>query len=218
MTRKTNLVVLLVAAAATVLAVAGFSTAASSSAPVNTAEPKISGTAQEGETLAASSGPGRAPDDHLQVPVAPLQRSGHRLFEHRRSRLLELSAEVRRRRPYCARSRHREERRRLGGDGIGRERRRHGEDHSAAHDDERLPDLGVGTLDVSAIAPPARLQIDGQAVSPTVITRSTNDVMVRFHVSACSCRSISTRWSTRRPCRIRSSRSHPRRSPAPTAG
>ena len=40
----------------TVLAIAGFSSAASSAAPVNTAEPKISGTAQEGQTLSGSSG------------------------------------------------------------------------------------------------------------------------------------------------------------------
>ena len=56
MNRKTNLAALLAAAAVTVLAIAGFSTAASSAAPVNTAEPKISGTAQEGQTLSGSSG------------------------------------------------------------------------------------------------------------------------------------------------------------------
>ena len=79
MNRKTNLFALLAAAAMTVLAVAGLSTAASSAAPVNTAEPKISGTGHR--------------HDHLQVPVAPLQRAGQRLFEHRWSRFLELSAE-----------------------------------------------------------------------------------------------------------------------------
>ena len=56
MTRKTNLLVLLGAAAVTVLAIAGFSNAASTAAPVNTAEPKITGTAQDGQTLTASSG------------------------------------------------------------------------------------------------------------------------------------------------------------------
>jgi hypothetical protein len=53
------------------------------------------------------------------------------------------------------------------------------------------PTSGSGTIDVSTIAPPARLLVDGQTVSPTVITRSTTDVTVRFHVSACSGRSIS---------------------------
>ena len=53
------------------------------------------------------------------------------------------------------------------------------------------PSSGSGTIDVSTIAPPARLVVDGQTVSPTVITRSTSDVTLRFHVSACSGRSIS---------------------------
>ena len=56
MTRKQNLLALLAAAAVTVLAVAGLSDAASKAVPVNTGEPKISGTAQEGQTLTASSG------------------------------------------------------------------------------------------------------------------------------------------------------------------
>ena len=94
MNRKTNLFALLAAAAVTVLAIAGFSTAASSAAPVNTAEPKISGTAQEGQTLSGELGhlDGHG-HDHLHVPVAPLQRAGQRLFEYRGSRFLELSAE-----------------------------------------------------------------------------------------------------------------------------
>src|SRR5437763_1918767 len=56
MTRRTNLLALLAASAVTVLAVAGLSNAASNAAPVNTAEPKISGTAQVGQTLTASPG------------------------------------------------------------------------------------------------------------------------------------------------------------------
>src|SRR5438445_6772317 len=47
---------LLAAGAATVLVVAGLSSAASSAVPVNTGEPTISGNAQEGETLTATSG------------------------------------------------------------------------------------------------------------------------------------------------------------------
>jgi hypothetical protein len=50
---------------------------------------------------------------------------------------------------------------------------------------------GSGPIDVSTVAPPARLLIDGQAVSPSVITRTTTDVTVRFHVSACTGRSVS---------------------------
>ena len=52
------------------------------------------------------------------------------------------------------------------------------------------PTSGTGTLDVSAISPPARLVIDGQQASPSTIGRSVGDLTLRFHVSACSGRSI----------------------------
>src|SRR4051794_41854075 len=56
MTRRHNLLALLAAGAVTVLAIAGFSNAASNAAPVNQTEPKIAGTAQVGQTLTASPG------------------------------------------------------------------------------------------------------------------------------------------------------------------
>jgi hypothetical protein len=192
MNRKTNLAALLAAAAVTVLAIAGFSTAASSAAPVNTAEPKISGTAQEGQTLSGSSGTwtgtgtitykyqwrrcnaqgngcsniGGADSSNYQLRTADV---GHTV----RLRVTAKNA-----------------------------------DGSASSDSNEsavvtaktttpppvangCPTSGSGTIDVSTIAPPARLLVDGQTVSPTVITRSTTDVTVRFHVSACSGRSIS---------------------------
>jgi hypothetical protein len=49
---------------------------------------------------------------------------------------------------------------------------------------------GTGAANVSGISSPARLSIDGQSVSPSPITRSTSDVTVRFHVSACGGRSV----------------------------
>ena len=51
-----QLLPLLAAGLVTVLAVAGLSQAKSSAAPVNTAEPIISGVAKDGNTLTASSG------------------------------------------------------------------------------------------------------------------------------------------------------------------
>lgn len=49
---------------------------------------------------------------------------------------------------------------------------------------------GTGALDVSQIAPPARLVIDGQVATPSPITRSVTTLQLRFHVSACNGRSI----------------------------
>ena len=52
------------------------------------------------------------------------------------------------------------------------------------------PATGSGPLDISQIAPPARLVIDGQVSSPSPITRTVTDLQLRFHVSACAGRSI----------------------------
>jgi len=52
------------------------------------------------------------------------------------------------------------------------------------------PTSGNGTLDVANIAPPARLTIDGQQASPSTIQRTVSDLTLRFHVSACSGRSV----------------------------
>jgi hypothetical protein len=52
------------------------------------------------------------------------------------------------------------------------------------------PTSGSGTLDINSISAPARLLIDGQAVSPTVISRDTSSIALRFHVSACGGRSV----------------------------
>jgi hypothetical protein len=49
---------------------------------------------------------------------------------------------------------------------------------------------GTGTADVAGISLPARLLIDGQSASPTTVTRSTTDLVLRFHVSACGGRSV----------------------------
>jgi hypothetical protein len=52
------------------------------------------------------------------------------------------------------------------------------------------PTSGSGTLDVKDVALPARLLIDGQSISPTVISRTTQDITVKFHVSACGGRNV----------------------------
>jgi len=43
-----------------------------------------------------------------------------------------------------------------------------------------------GTLPVTAVSPPARLQIDQTQITPSTITYHTRSVTARFHVSACS--------------------------------
>ncbi len=52
------------------------------------------------------------------------------------------------------------------------------------------PTSGSGAVDVKDVSSPAHLLIDGQSVSPSVVTRSTQSISVRFHVSACSGRPV----------------------------
>lgn len=49
---------------------------------------------------------------------------------------------------------------------------------------------GNGAVQVSQLTPPARLQIDGQQVNPPILSRSTQQVTLRYHVSACNGRSV----------------------------
>lgn len=52
------------------------------------------------------------------------------------------------------------------------------------------PTSGSGTVNVTDVSLPALLLIDGQQASPTPVTRSTTDLTVKIHVSACNGRSV----------------------------
>jgi hypothetical protein len=185
---------LLAAGAVTVLAVAGLSNAASSAVPVNTGEPQISGTAQEGETLTATSGTWTSSSTlsyAYQWRRCNAQGAGcANVGGADSSSYLVKKADV--------------------GDTLRVRVTAKNADGSAQSTSNPTavvkaksatppppvnvngcPAAGSGTIDVASITPPARLLIDGQAVSPSVITRSANDVTVRFHVSACNGRNVS---------------------------
>src|SRR5262245_64080348 len=51
-------------------------------------------------------------------------------------------------------------------------------------------DKSTTPINVSEVSPPARLRIDKQESTPNVIRRNTQSIVLRFHVSACSGRSI----------------------------
>jgi hypothetical protein len=51
-------------------------------------------------------------------------------------------------------------------------------------------DKSTTPINVSQVTPPARLLIDKQQSRPNVITQSTQTIVLRFHVSACSGRSV----------------------------
>jgi hypothetical protein len=183
---------LLAAGAVTVLVVAGLSNAASSAAPVNTGEPKISGTPQEGQTLSASSG--------SWTSTTTLSYA----YQWRRCNAQGGG---------CSN---------IGGADTSSYLVKHGDigdtlrvrvtaknaDGSAQSTSNETavvtakspvppvtvngcPAAGSGTIDVASISPPARLLVDGQSASPSPVTRSASDVTIKFHVSACNGRSVS---------------------------
>lgn len=49
---------------------------------------------------------------------------------------------------------------------------------------------GNDAIQANEISPPARLTVDRQSVSPSVVRSTTNTLTVRFHVSACGGRSV----------------------------
>ena len=49
---------------------------------------------------------------------------------------------------------------------------------------------GSGPLKVTDVSPPARLLIDGQQSNPSVVHRGAQQIILRYHVSACGGRSV----------------------------
>ena len=71
-------------------------------------------------------------------------------------------------------------RRRCGLDRNGRGAADPGAEHH-----RRPSDKAAGPFDVDQISSPARLAVDEQHATPSVITRSTHVITLRFHVIAC---------------------------------
>jgi predicted actin-binding protein len=51
-------------------------------------------------------------------------------------------------------------------------------------------DKSTGPINVLQVAPPAHLVIDRQAIAPSPVTKSTQNIVFRFHISACGGRSV----------------------------
>jgi hypothetical protein len=189
MKRRTNLLALLAAGLVTVLAVAGYSAASSDAAPTNQSAPTISGTPQEGSTLTASSGTwnGTTPITyHYQWRRCDKNGVGcSNISGADTSTYLVKHADV--------------------GNTLRVRVTAKNADGSAQATSAQTAVVtarptsppssngcpsGTGPISVSNVTPPARLLIDGQQVTPSVITRSSTDITVRFHVSACGGRSV----------------------------
>jgi len=189
MTRKHNLLALLAAGAVTVLAVAGLSNAASSAVPSNQSPPKISGTPTEGQTLTATTGTwssSTAISYAYQWRRCDAKGSGcSNIGGADSSSYLLKAADVGKTVRVRVTAKN--------ADGSASA----DSDPSAVIASKTTPPpatgcpSGSGPLDVANVTPPARLAIDGQAASPTTLTASTQDLTLRFHVSACGGRPVS---------------------------
>jgi hypothetical protein len=186
-----SLLPVLAAGLVTVLAVAGLSQAKSSAAPVNTAEPIISGTAKAGSTLTASTGTWTSSSNitysyqwlRCDADGAGCSNIGGANGSHYQLKGSDVGHTVRVR--VTAKN------------ADGSARKDSNQTDVVAKASTPTPPVvngcptGSGPIDVAALAPPARLLIDGQAVTPSPISKgSTNSITMRFHVSACSGRSV----------------------------
>jgi hypothetical protein len=190
MKKTQTLLALFGAGVVTVLAVAGLSSAASSSAPSNQSPPTITGTAQVGSTLTAHNGQwsGTTPIDYSYQwrrcdadggscsNISGGTNSTYTLKTVDADNTLRIRVTAK------------------NSDGSSSATSVPTAVVKAAPSNPTTsngcPTSGSGTVSVSDVSPPARLLVDGQQASPTTVTRSTSDLTLRFHVSACSGRSV----------------------------
>ena len=192
MRKTTSLLALLAAGAVTVLAVAGLSTAASNAAPTNQSPPPtITGTPAVGSTLTAHNGTW---NDTVLITYAYQWRrcdadggscSNISGATNQTYALKTVDADNTLRVRVTAKN----------GDGSNQATSVPTAVVKTAPappptSKDGCPTSGSGTLAVTDASLPARLMIDGQQASPSTVTRSTTDLTLRFHVSACGGRSV----------------------------
>jgi len=191
MSRRKNLLALLAAGAVTVLVVAGFSQAAGSSAPKNQDPPTISGKAQEGETLTASNGTwSNSPTSYdyqwrrCDQNGGSCSNIGGAVYKTYTLKKVDVDNTLRVR--VTAKN----------ADGSTQATSVPTAVVTSAPSPpptsvNGCPTSGTGTVPVSSLSAPARLVVDGQSASPSVVTTSTTTLTLKFHVSACNGRSVS---------------------------
>jgi hypothetical protein len=183
---KAGLVVLALVAAGAFASVAGLGTAARQAAPVNTAPPTISGTAQQSQTLTASNGTWTGTGTiTYRYQWLRCNRAGNGCND--------ISGATDR--TYTLRGAD------VGSTIRVRVTATNSDGSTAATSAPTAVvtssgpsatgcPTGTGPVSVTALAPPARLTIDGQNVAPSPVGRSAQTLTARFHVSACGGRAV----------------------------
>lgn len=189
MNRKTNLLALLGAGLLTVLVVASFSNAASTAAPTLQSEPTISGTPVVGNTLTANSGSWNSSSKitygyqwrRCDANAAGCSNIGGADTSTYQVKGADVGRTLRVR--VTARN----------ADGSSQ-----ATSNATAVVTAKAPapsptgcPTGTGAINVAQLSLPARLLIDGQSAQPSTISKSsTQDLTLRFHVSACNGRPV----------------------------
>ena len=145
--------------------------------------------------------------DLVHLPVGPLRRDREELRRDHGRQHQHLHGAAGGRREHASVQPDRNELRRRGSRGLERDRGRHGEPRRCTG----CP-TGTGTIQIGDLAPPARLAIDQQTVTPEVghagDRRPSRLISASPRAAAGRCRA---RSCTRRPSRTTSTRSRPRR-------
>jgi hypothetical protein len=191
MKRTTNVLALLAAAAVTVLVVAGLSQGATPQAPPsNSTPPSISGTPTEGNTLTAQTGTWNGTG-----PVTYSYR--WRRCDKNGASCADIGGATKQ--TYLLKAVD------VGNTIRVRQSAKNSDGTTSATSSPTAVikaattppppaatgcPSGSGPVNVSQLSLPARLLIDGQSASPSTLTRSTGDLTMRFHVSACNGRSV----------------------------
>jgi hypothetical protein len=190
MTRRTNLLALLAAGAVTVLAVAGLSQAAGTAAPKNQSPPTISGKAEEGQTLTASTGTWNGSPTSYAYSWRRCDGNGGSCATisgatDKTYVLKKVDVDNTLRVRVTAKNADGSTDATSVPTGVVTSA-----PAPPPTTKDGCPTSGSGTLAVTSVAAPARLLVNAQAASPSTITRSTTDLTLRFHVVACNGRPI----------------------------
>jgi hypothetical protein len=177
-------------------ALAGLGTAASKSAPANTAEPKIFGSAVEGATLSASAGSwsGTQPISFKYqwlrcdrsggscAPIPGETKTTTKLGDEDVARTIRVRVTGSNDDGTTTATSNASDVVKAAGNPPA--------STTAPKPPETGCPTGTGVIPIAQLTAPARLLVDRFEAAPTPITRSTNNVSVRFHVTACAGRAV----------------------------
>lgn len=166
-------------------AAAGLGTAARQVAPVNTVPPSISGTAQQSQTVTASNGTWTGAPTSFRYQWLRCNRGGNGCSD--------ISGATER--TYLVRSADVDRTIRVrvtatNNDGSTSATSAPTAVVTRSGAGATGCPSGTGPVNITSLAPPARLTVDGQSLAPTPVGRTTRTLTARFRVSACGGRVV----------------------------